>query len=46
MMGGMAESSLGLEDGKGTSFYRFRDIQERVGFGFRVQGLGLRRVWI
>ena len=27
-MGGMAESSLGLEDGKGTSFYRFPQIPD------------------
>jgi heme oxygenase len=32
MMGGMAESSLGLEGGRGTSFYRFRDIQDTKAF--------------
>jgi len=28
MMGGMAVNSLGLEDGLGTSFYRFREIAD------------------
>eukprot|EP00439_Symbiodinium_sp_Y106_P062813 s179_g9.t1 len=32
MMGGMAESSLGLEDGKGTSFYRFPQIPDTKAF--------------
>ncbi|CAE8583002.1 unnamed protein product [Polarella glacialis] len=32
MMGGMAEKSLGLESGSGTSFYRFRDIPDPMAF--------------
>ncbi|CAE7285479.1 pbsA1 [Symbiodinium sp. KB8] len=32
MMGGMAESSLGLEDGRGTSFYRFPQIPDTKAF--------------
>lgn len=32
MMGGMAVRSLGLEGGSGTSFYRFRDIEDNKAF--------------
>merc|ERR1719230_1418338 len=32
MMGGMAVSSLGLEDNRATSFYRFRDIKDNKAF--------------
>merc|ERR1711920_221104 len=31
-MGGMAERSLGLERGLGTSFYRFREIKDTKTF--------------